>query len=679
MTEPTDQLYQLPTDNRSQRHKTLLFSALGIAGAFYAGAATAASWIASRLHYAPALGLPIPFYLPAPARPFLILAASAAFATAAFRRQWVRLPAHFTLLVATVLLTSFPLYPPSTFFLARKAFSGTAYEPLVSSAILAGLTTVGLIGLSLAPFLILYLRRLVKTGDLHGSARFATPTEILSGGFILDDPNAALSLSSGIPIGTIHDRGRRRLVRVKGDTHFLAIAPPGAGKSTGLVIPALQDWESNAFVLDVKGELLATTAGHRKLHGSRILILDPSRNDPSLARYNPLTSVKPYPYDVVDVMELAQILIPDQHKGSDPFWSQSARTLLEGILLHVLYLGPIKTLGACYRTLCDPLVPLDDLFQAMLQAPHDPSGANGWTTHPRVAMAARTLLDMPGMTRGGVIANAQASLSTYADPILDLATSASDFSLSDLYLRQDRPVTLYMVIDPNSLHRLAQHVRIVVSQLTSALTRELPTVVDRRPVLLVLDEFPTFGRMEVLEIALAYLRGYGVQVYIVIQHFGQLVAAYGQTEGISPNCAVHLAFAPSHLDTAKQLSARAGQRTVSFERGGVSTQGLFKGTGHSFQQADSARPLLAPDEILRLPKGQALVLRSGCRPLLVTPVPYYTDPRRTEASRLDQPVSEPTHPDLSHWLSRLPGPPVVLGKRERRSQRSSVLAPEKAL
>ena len=195
---------------------------------------------------------------------------------------------------------------------------------------------------------------------------------------------------------------------------------------------------------------------------------------------------------------------------------------------------------------------------------------------------------------------------------------------------------------------------------------------------MILDEFPTFGRMQVVETALAYLRGYGVQVYIVIQHVGQLVAAYGKTEGISPNCAVHIAFAPAHLDTAVQLSKTAGTRTVSFERGSVSRSTPLSGQV-SVQQADAGRPLLAPDEIMRLPKGQALVIRTGTRPFLTRPRPYFRDSLRAAAAKIPVPPSEPTVPAFTHWLHRtVVAQQPVTGKREARLKqpRASLLTPE---
>jgi type IV secretion system protein VirD4 len=179
--------------------------------------------------------------------------------------------------------------------------------------------------------------------------------------------------------------------------------------------------------------------------------------------------------------------------------------------------------------------------------------------------------------------------------------------------------------------------------------------------------------MKVVETALAYLRGYGVQAYLVVQHVGQLHTAYGRSESISPNCSVHIAFAPADLETARQLSQRAGNQTVHFERGSVSRRSV------STQEADSGRPLLTPDEIMRLPKGEALVLRTGTFPLRVRPRPFFEDPLRAAAAKLPLPPSEPTRPDLSHWLDRAVPPVPATGKREKRTAAlSRLVSPELA-
>jgi type IV secretory pathway TraG/TraD family ATPase VirD4 len=597
-------LYKLPTSTRSRRQALLLGVVAGLAIAAGVGLSTAVSRLAAMSGYPLELGTPLTTPLPLLARVPLLLAGGLVVGFVLLRRQWRYLGAVVLLALAVMMVTSYPVYSPFNYSLARRALASGPYAALLRQADAWGIAaSVSLLAAAAPVLLPRIFSALSRTGDLHGSARLATVADILRGGFVLDESPGRLDQSTELPVGTIAYRRDHRLVRAQGDVHVLVFAPPGSGKTTGYVIPTAQDWKGSMLVLDVKGEIARATAGLRQRHGSRILLLDPSRNHETLARYNPLLSIRPWPHDVQDASELAQLLVPDS-EGSDPFWRLSARTLLEGVILHVLYAGPEKTLAACYAFLCSPGEDLEEQFRRMRATAHEPSAVNGWTQHPRVEMAAQTFLDMPTITRGGVVANAQAALSPYADPILAAATATSDFALEDLYKAGDRPVTLYLVIDPNSIKRLSDHIRIVISQIAAALTREMPAEAARHPFLLLLDEFPVFGRMKVVETALAYLRGYGVQAYLVVQHVGQLHTAYGRSESISPNCSVHIAFAPADLETARQLSQRAGNRTVHFERGSVSRRSV------STQEADSGRPLLTPTRSCGCRRGR----RWSCGP-----------------------------------------------------------------
>lgn len=64
------------------------------------------------------------------------------------------------------------------------------------------------------------------------------------------------------------------LVRLPAIT-TVCFAPPGAGKSTGLVIPFLECCDESCVVLDFSGELALATAETRERMGHEIVILDP--------------------------------------------------------------------------------------------------------------------------------------------------------------------------------------------------------------------------------------------------------------------------------------------------------------------------------------------------------------------------------------------------------------------
>src|SRR5262249_38269133 len=157
------------------------------------------------------------------------------------------------------------LYSGSSLWFARKALSPVpAFAARLHDSALWGVSFGSLLAIALVPPFARRLRDLAATGDIHGSASFATAKEILEANFIVDEPKAPLAQSHGLPIGNITFRGRQRLMRAAGDVHVLLLAPPGSGKTTCLVIPTAQDWSQNLFVLDVKGEIYKATAGHRK-------------------------------------------------------------------------------------------------------------------------------------------------------------------------------------------------------------------------------------------------------------------------------------------------------------------------------------------------------------------------------------------------------------------------------
>ncbi len=69
-----------------------------------------------------------------------------------------------------------------------------------------------------------------------------------------------------------------RIVRARADANVLVVAPPGAAKTTGVVIPALLEWPGSAVVLSTKPDVLAATRAARSRHG-QVLVFDPLGSD----------------------------------------------------------------------------------------------------------------------------------------------------------------------------------------------------------------------------------------------------------------------------------------------------------------------------------------------------------------------------------------------------------------
>jgi type IV secretion system protein VirD4 len=121
---------------------------------------------------------------------------------------------------------------------------------------------------------------------------------------------------------------------------------------------------------------------------------------------------------------------------------------------------------------------------------------------------------------------------------------------------------------------------------------------------LMLDEFPSLGKLEIFQESLAYIAGYGIKAYLVCQDINQLKSretGYGHDEAISSNCHIQNAFPPNRIETAEHLSKLTGQTTVIKEQ--ITTSGRRVGMMHgnvTRTMQEIQRPLLTPDECLRM-------------------------------------------------------------------------------
>jgi type IV secretion system protein VirD4 len=163
--------------------------------------------------------------------------------------------------------------------------------------------------------------------------------------------------------------------------------------------------------------------------------------------------------------------------------------------------------------------------------------------------------------------------------------------------------------------------RILLAQLTRQLTRRIRPA--GRQVLLMLDEFTALGRLDFMHRGIGFFRGYGIRVLISIQSLEQLFQIYGQHQSIAANCSVQVAYGANDLATARLLSDLTGRRTIEYRRENR-PRGLFGGR-RTESETETGRPLLSPDEVRRLPDGEALIFVAGSAPIRGERVPYWQD------------------------------------------------------
>jgi len=519
----------------------------------------------------------------------------------------------------------------------------------------------------LALFLVFIGVRLYKQGanrtskiqeGLHGTAHWALEKEIRNAGLLPQKKNQSLT---GVYVGAWKDKhGKTHYLKHDGAEHVAAIAPTRSGKGVGLVIPTLLSWRHSAVIHDLKGELWGLTAGWRKHHAlNKVLKFDPAAEEGS-CRFNPLDEIRlGSGSEVADTQNLVTIIVDPDGKGLHDHWTKTAHAFLTGVILHLLYSFKDKTPGLydVAFALSDPKDPISTLYDAMLNNTHliDPLTGKP-SIHPTVASAARDMLERPEQERGSVLSSAMSYLSLYRDPLVAKNTACSDFRIHDL-MNNEQPVSLYLVVTPANKDRLKPLMRLMLNQIIRVLTREemkfehgAATQTYKHRLLLMLDEFPSFGRLEVFQEALAFLAGYGIKAYLIMQDISQLQAAYSQYESILSNCHIRVAYAPNKPETAKWLSSMAGTTTINNEV--ITTSGSRFGAMKHVNRSihATARPLLTPDECMRLKApmrdnkgnitepGEMLIFTAGHSPVFGTQILYFQDGVFLRRSKVEAPT-----------------------------------------
>jgi type IV secretion system protein VirD4 len=509
---------------------------------------------------------------------------------------------------------------------------------------------------------LIVLRKNKAVEGLHGTAHWATAEEVAKTGL--------LDSKDGVYVGAFEGKDKTiKYLRHGGPEHVLAFAPTRSGKGVGLVLPTLLSWKHSCLILDIKGENWALTAGWRKNHANnKVMKFDPTCDDGTAVRYNALAEIRlGSGYEVADVQNVATMLIDTNGEGLKDHWAQSGASLLTGVILHTLYKAkkgnlPVPNLTTVYKTINDPDLDIRKFLESMITFKHRPkktldgSPSMEDETHDVVATIAREMMNKADNELSGVISTAVTNLSLYIDPLVSMNTEVSDFKIKDL-MNDDQPVSLYLVLKPSDKDRLRPLTRLLLNQVLRILIEELGFENGKaikgykHRLLLMLDEFTSLGKLAIFQESLAFMAGYGIKSYVIIQDLTQLYGAYTKEESIISNSHIRIAYAPNKVETAELLSKMSGtttviksQRTTSGKRSSI----MLGQVSETFQEV--SRPLLTVDECMRLAGakkdgqgnvvsgGDMLIFVAGESPIYGKQILYFKDETFLARSKVPTPL-----------------------------------------
>lgn len=556
----------------------------------------------------------------------------------------------------------FPIYAPWRWpFWEIHYWRYLVYGPAPFRYALSWAPAIGIIILILAPIVPdllfkLKLRRLAANQDeIHGSSHWATFQEREEAG--LHDATAG-----GILIGAVKNEEKRTLTYLydNSDRHILVCAPTGTGKSASVAIPISLTYPHSMIKLDVKEELWKHTAGFRQQKlGQRCLRWRPTQRE-GCSRINPLQFVRiGTDHELADAALLAEAIVRSGEGGPDSeHWDATATNVVAGLILHECWRARLEGEKPSLRRVGRMLSPTQgsvlDVLEKIRKFEHDPAGVHGWkdengnVTKTNLLVAEKMAAALQRDPKEGlsVLSNAEKCFDVFKDPVVEYATSDTDFQIMDL-VDGNSPVSLYLCVPPNQVERLAGVLRMIVLSIMNQLTEEQKR--HKHELLCLLDEFPQLGKMKPMKKIPAYIRGYGVRLVIIVQNIGQIIDLYGPQNSIIPNCHTIVGFTPSPTDTltAKTLNEAIGSFTVQHLSYNVSGMPQWSAKGISTNVQHTKRDLMAIHELLFglklarkkgdkvISPGESIILVYGCWPIKGYQTFWFFDKRMSEWAKIE--------------------------------------------
>jgi type IV secretion system protein VirD4 len=475
-------------------------------------------------------------------------------------------------------------------------------------------------GLPLALWLVaLFLLARTKAPSIHGDARFANAGDLKRSGMFKPS-------SDGILVGKF----KNELLRLSGQQFVILAAPTRSGKGVGVVIPNLLDYQESMVVLDIKQENFELTSGWRSSQGQAVFLFNPFAEDRRTHRWNPLSYVSRDPaFRVSDLMGIATMLYPDG-SADQKFWVSQSRNAFMAFTLYLFEkwdedesnklpedIRVARTLGNVYRLSSGDGGDLREFYQRL-------AGQSFLGEPARSAFA--NLLSQASETFASILGSFKEPLNAWINPVLDAATSADDFLLTDVRRRR---MTIYIGIQPNKLAESRLIVNLFFSQLINLNTRELPQNNPslKHQCLLLMDEFTSIGKVEIIASAVSYMAGYNIRLLPIVQSVAQLDATYGKevARTLVTNHALQIVFAPREQQDANDYSDMLGYTTVR-------KQNLTRSRGDvSRSQTEERRALMLPQELKAMgPEKEVFLFEGIPHPVMCEKIRYYQDRYFTE-------------------------------------------------
>lgn len=376
--------------------------------------------------------------------------------------------------------------------------------------------------------------------------------------------------------------------------HLVVVGGSGSGKSLGICKPTIAFRKEPFCVTDIKGELSSFYQEllQQGLVTRPFIKFDPMQED--CPGYDPFFWLSKDGADnlVNNIWEIVLSIIPLSCEEKDPFWTQSEQAIFAAAL-HYYYHQKmdfneiiLTLLGTSLSELLKNIMEGDNIIAKMYI---------GEITKIKT----ETLFSIDRGLRNKLILFAT---NPYIQRALRSKNKEEDcFTWDDL----DNS-NIFLCIPEDRIEEFGSLINLMYAQLIKHLERRPDKYSSEGakniPVLILMDEFARFGKLNVIANAIATLRSKCVNICLVLQSLAQLDKVYGKDERriILDNCQYIALLRANDLDTQKYFSELIGTQENRKKSYGENSDEFGDTIGYSEQSSETRTPVIYSHELSTL-------------------------------------------------------------------------------
>lgn len=485
----------------------------------------------------------------------------------------------------------------------------------------------------------------------YGTARFSTKAEIKKTytkiPFDVENWRKGKNLPKvqGTVVGCRTEGKRTYALIDEGDVHTLMVGAAGVGKTAFFLYPNIElSLASGMSFLntDCKGDVVrnyGTIA--KKYYGYNVSVIDlrnPTRSDENnmlhlVNKYmdiyksdktNLQAKAKAEKYAKITAKTIINIGGGDYSSmGQNAFFYDASEGLLASLILLIAEFGEKneRHIVSVFKMIQDLLKPVEETktekkgqakpkngFKILMEKLPDEHKAK-WLAGSALFAADQAMMS--------IISTALSRLNSFIDSELEQILCFGTAIDAEKFCNEKSAI--FIVLPEEDISKY-----FMVSLIIQQLYREILVIADenggklKNRVMFFCDEFGSFPKIEGAEAMFSASRSRRISIVAIIQSFAQLDKNYGREgqEIITDNTQLTIfgGFAPNS-QSAEVLSKALGEQTV-----------LSGSVSHGRDKSQSlqmiGRPLMTPDELKSMPKGQFIVMKTGTHPM-ISPLKLY--------------------------------------------------------